>query len=448
MKTKKNLFVLTLSLLLVFLVTSPVWAAKTTTWRVTYANSYGHVTSDYFKNNAKTVKNGTTITLPKYSKAGYKIYWVTFLNGKRYSYTPGQKVEVTKNVRFDLYRYKICEVKFFSANGKTEYKKLRKNVLEGNTVKMSSVSSNGYKFVGWSRKKGGAAEVKAGSSVKINNNTAYYAVFQKSYGIKLYKYNGTYWKTINNTSGTETFPILGTTDGMYLGWSREKGKHTLSSSDFKGGDKIPGDSGSYYPVKFLTSMDKAPSVLTKPKYDKVYFVGDSRTVGMQYAVGGRKSSNVNFIAMAGKGLNWLKDTGYNELIKSVSRCDKKETKAVVFNFGVNDLANITNYLQYMKEIAPTLRKYNCKLYYMSVNPVNSAMCSYRSEKNVENFNYYIRYNLCSGENAYYKYINCCSYLQYNGWISRDKVGGGYDGLHYSHNTYFRIYDYCIKNINK
>ena len=85
---------------------------------------------------------------------------------------------------------------------------------------------------------------------------------------------------------------------------------------------------------------------------------------------------------------------------------------------------------------------------MSVNPVNSAMCSYRSEKNVAKFNYNIRYKLCSGKDTYYKYINCCSCLQYNGWISRDKVGGGYDGVHYSHNTYLRIYDYCIKNINK
>ena len=64
------------------------------------------------------------------------------------------------------------------------------------------------------------------------------------------------------------------------------------------------------------------------------------------------------------------------------------------------------------------------------------------------FNYNIRYKLCSGKDAYYKYIDCCSYLQHNGWISRDKVGGGYDGVHYSHNTYLRIYDYCIKNINK
>ena len=433
---------------MILLIASPVWANRTTMCRVTYANSGGHVSCDYFRKNAVTVKKGTTICLPKYSKVGYKTYWITYLNGRRYSYTSGQKVKINQNIRFDLHRYEICKVKFFSADGKTEYRHLRKNVLKGETLKLPSVSSDdGYQFKGWSRKEGGKGEIKEGSSVKIGNNMVYYAVFQKTYGVKLYKYSGTYWKTINNKSGMETFPILGTTDGMYLGWSREKGKHTLYSSDFKGGNKIPGNSGSYYPVKFLTSMDKAPSIL-RPKYDHVYLVGDSRTVGMQKALEGKKPSNVNFIAKRGEGLNWLKDSAYNTLIKSVSRCSKKETKAVVFNFGVNDLANSVNYIQYLNKIAPTLRKYNCKLYYMSVNPVNSAMCSYRSEKNVAKFNYNIRYKLCSGKDAYYKYIDCCSYLQHNGWISRDKVGGGYDGLHYSHNTYLRIYDYCIKNINK
>ena len=63
------------------------------------------------------------------------------------------RVVVFIDIRFDLHRYEICKVKFFSADGKTEYRQLRKNILKGETLKLPSVSSDdGYQFKGWSRK--------------------------------------------------------------------------------------------------------------------------------------------------------------------------------------------------------------------------------------------------------------------------------------------------------
>ena len=69
--------------------------------------------------------------------------------------------------------------------------------------------------------------------------------------------------------------------------------------------------------------------------------------------------------------------------------------AVVFNLGVNDMANASNYVSYMTNIASTLKSKNCKLFYMSVNPLNSTMITKagkgsRTEAQVREFNNKIR----------------------------------------------------------
>ena len=66
-------------------------------------------------------------------------------------------------------------------------------------------------------------------------------------------------------------------------------------------------------VKFGPEDDKAPSYIRTPEgYDMVYFVGDSRTIGLQWGLGSRKPSNVDFVADSGEGLEWFErrdDTG-------------------------------------------------------------------------------------------------------------------------------------------
>lgn len=129
-------------------------------------------------------------------------------------------------------------------------------------------------------------------------------------------------------------------------------------------------------------------------------------------------------------------------------------KAVIINLGVNDLNDVSSYITYMRRLANNLSlNYNCTMYYMSVNPVNSAMIrSYgagnRTEQQVAAFNRSIYRNLCSGKNKCFTYINTCSNLQKYGWISDRHNVGRYDGLHYSNETYLRIYDYCIRTLNR
>lgn len=284
------------------------------------------------------------------------------------------------------------------------------------------------------------------------------AVVQKSLrtsDVRLYKCDGSYWKTIKNTNGHAVFPAVDSkTSNMVLGWSKTRGKHTLSASDYKAGARIPSKNGKYYMVLFKASMDRAPSVITRPtKFNKVYMVGDSRTVDTKRALKSSIPSNVTFIARGGQGLAWFKREGYPSLIRSVSKRPRSERKAVIINLGVNDLDNSKAYVTYMRKVSAALKKYNCKMYYLSVNPVNSTMIKarrkkFRSEASIAAFNKVIYEQLCSGKNRSFTYINTCTRLQKYGWSSNRYNAGIHDGLHYSDQTYLRIFNYCMKYLNR
>ena len=273
--------------------------------------------------------------------------------------------------------------------------------------------------------------------------------------VRLYKCDGSYWKTIKNTNGRAVFPAVDSkTSNMVLGWSKTRGKHTLSASDYKAGARIPSKNGKYYMVLFKASMDHAPSVITRPtKFDRVYMVGDSRTVDTKRALKSSIPSNVTFIAQGGQGLAWFKREGYPSLIRSVSKRPRSERKAVIINLGVNDLNNSKAYVTYMRKVSAALKKYNCKMYYLSVNPVNSTMIKarrkkFRSEASIAAFNKVIYEQLCSGKNRSFTYINTCTRLQKYGWSSNRYNSGIHDGLHYSDQTYLRIFNYCMKYLNR
>ncbi len=242
---------------------------------------------------------------------------------------------------------------------------------------------------------------------------------------------------------------------MFLGWSRKKGK--ISDPEYYAGDAIPNLSGKYYMVVFKKSQDTAPTERkTQSKYEYVYLVGDSRTLGLRNALKSQFPENTKFIFKAGEGLRWFKKSGFSALYKEVKSQPKNIKKAVIINLGVNDLNNTTAYVKYMKNIAKKLKGYNCTMYYLSVNPVNNAMITkYRghstnskTEAKVLAFNKYIYNKLCSGKKAPFSYINTYGMLRKNGWISNKNNAGIFDGVHYSNETYLRIYDYCMRVLNR
>ena len=151
---------------------------------------------------------------------------------------------------------------------------------------------------------------------------------------------------------------------------------------------------------------------SKPKYDSYLFVGDSRTVGLDEAVSG-----VSSIAKVGAGVNYLKSV--------IDDVTKVRGKNVIFNFGVNDLANYKEYLAVYKSLPKAFLKKN-NVIIMSVNPTDGS--KYKSwNTDIDKFNKYMKKNLPSG----FSYLDTNSVLKKEGFETRD-------GCHYKPVTYRRI----------
>ena len=162
------------------------------------------------------------------------------------------------------------------------------------------------------------------------------------------------------------------------------------------------------------------------------------------------NKNVKFVCKGGTALSWLKSTGYPEVLDIIDHSDQNDERpiAVIFNHGVNGLGSYSAFVNYYKEIMPALKNKNCRLFIMSVNPINSVMidrgdCSHRDEAEILTFNDYIKKNLQG-----YTYIDMFGWLMKTGFTTD---GGSYgydiykdDGLHYSSVTYKRIYLRCLQ----
>ena len=195
------------------------------------------------------------------------------------------------------------------------------------------------------------------------------------------------------------------------------------------------------------------------KYDKIIFVGDSRTAMLRSTLKQQCSSDslkkVGFVCKTGEGLDWMKKYGEKELLNEISGMDDNaKPVAVIFNLGVNDLIHknrksisydsvASDYASYMNGLSRKLTARNCELFYMSVNPCNTAMKSTRKESEIRGFNNRLRQRL----NGNFTWINSYSYLMRCGYTTRCEFRGYTDdGVHYSMRTYKRIYAYAIKQI--
>lgn len=442
-----------------FLISNPV-SASSSQCKITFANDKGEVATETYRKWAKKAKRGEYIRLPDISKKGYRCYWVLKNGNTEKRYKPGARYKVSGNVKFCLLRCKIYNVRFYSPNGRHEFDKKRISAIKEKYITLPAVPNRkSYKGIGWKSEKNSKTVLKAGSRINITGDMKFYAVYQKSSSVVLREPDGRVYRIIyTSESKKAVFPAADIRSGdgsVVLGWSRRKGK--TSKPDYYAGDDIPTKNGDYYMVVFPKAMDKEPTVLEQPSsYDHVYFVGDSRTVEIQTALRGRTPDNVSFICKSGEGLEWFQKYGYKKLCRKLKEQPRRNKKAVIINLGANDLKKSGRYAAVMTEVSKNLRKkYNCSMYYMSVNPVNSAMIKnrvgfyLRTEKQVEDFNRMIRTSLCSGKKKSYTYINTYDYLRKNGWISDRKNNSGvHDGTHYSNETSIRIYNVSIRFLNQ
>ena len=448
-------------------------------YAVTFNNNTGTSKDNEFKDLYVRAGKNQYITLPKVpeQKGCTALGWATKTKQTKAQYKEGQKVRITKKTKFyAVYRKaKKYTVSFCMSNGSSDsaYASLKKSVTEKSTITLPKVPSRkGYINDGWMLKTSQKTQhYNEGDKVKVYGNCKFYAVQEQAASVVLHKTRGAEYKTIYVKKGDSfTLPGAENPEGYtFMGWSTKPNIVITGSKpgkvQYETGEVIPSVNSTIhlYQVMYQRNTEKnlISSQMAKPdlnRYGGVIMVGDSRTVRMRQALAaqncGANMNGVRFVSASGQGLKWFKDEGYRHLINQIKhiRVSSSKPVAVVFNLGVNDLYRISDYVAYMNELAPELEKMNCKLYYMSVNPINGVMIektgrlSLRKEADVREFNDRIKTGLDD-----YTYIDTYSWLMQNGFGTSNGVNGKDssedDGLHYTVKTYKRIYDYCLRYVN-
>lgn len=162
--------------------------------------------------------------------------------------------------------------------------------------------------------------------------------------------------------------------------------------------------------------------------DNIMFIGDSRTVGMKWAVGKNK---YKWIAEVGMGYGWLTGTAGPMISVSANAGTK-----LVFNLGVNDPGNAGKYAEYINKRIDKWDKAGIKVYYASVNPVIDGYSNATNEK-VDACNDILKEEL----DERVGWIDTNAYLFDRGFNTAD-------GLHYDEDTYKAIYGFILTRIEE
>ncbi len=156
------------------------------------------------------------------------------------------------------------------------------------------------------------------------------------------------------------------------------------------------------------------------------FVGDSRTVQMQMAVG---SSDKAYIAKVGEGYSWFKNTALSQIPAYAGN-----GTTMIINFGVNDLGNVSKYISLINSNIDAWTEAGITVYYAAVTPVGD--CTTVSNAQIESFNSRMQSEL----DPRIKWLDGYSYLTQTGFSTAD-------GLHYNMDTYRSLYSYYMSVID-
>ncbi len=449
-----------------------VSASAETKYKVTFSNNSGTSTSSEYKKLYKTVEKGTEITLPSFTapKGYINLGWTTTKGKASPLYKIGSRYTVYKNTKFYLVQKKLYTVSFADTDGKTDssYESLKKKIQEGKTMILpESQPKAGYTFLGWSLNKNSEkADLKAGTKYKPLKTITLYAAYAQNLTVTYLSNDGKkVYKIVTIPKGS-SLKLSGRANNIgytFLGWATKPGT-SVNPTYMVGKTIVVNSELRLYAVQYNKSKEFNYTESDLPrvditKYTKVILVGDSRTYRMKQTLENQFSSatlrGVDFVAKGGAALSWFDETGYQKLIKSIGKGGTvAKPIAVVFNLGVNDMQRLTEYIEYMKRIEPVLKSKNCKLFYMSINPLNNVLLHKNGSKDRPEtreyyFNQKIQSALCA--NKSFTYIDAFTYLMKKGYSfdSGRGVDTGYeDGIHYSTKTYKRIYAYVIDLLNK
>ncbi|HJC24638.1 MAG TPA: hypothetical protein H9761_13180 [Candidatus Eisenbergiella merdavium] len=161
--------------------------------------------------------------------------------------------------------------------------------------------------------------------------------------------------------------------------------------------------------------------------EDIIFVGDSRFVQMENAVG---ENPYRWIAKVSQGYDWF----VAEAVPQIDDAVQSGTK-ILINFGVNDVANEEAYAELVNRKAAEWNEKGARVYYSSVNPVENGR--YVTEEKVEKFNESLEADLDSEV----EWIDSFSWLVQDGYTLTD-------GLHFSRETYERLYAFYLDELSQ
>ncbi len=180
--------------------------------------------------------------------------------------------------------------------------------------------------------------------------------------------------------------------------------------------------------------------------EKRFFIGDSRTVGMAFAVNGSghfSSSDVEngtatvgmdtWSAKSAEAFIWMKNTGIPNIENKLD-----DTSALIILMGVNNMISkedaeeyIKRYTDYYNEKIPQWNERGIRVYFAALMPC--------SGKHAFRNTYIEKFNNKMQEIENLNYIDTYNFVKDNGITLPD-------GLHYSSSGNKKIYEYIIENL--
>lgn len=171
-----------------------------------------------------------------------------------------------------------------------------------------------------------------------------------------------------------------------------------------------------------------------PAAGKLIFAGDSRTGQMGNAVGGSQAwPGTAFVACFGGGVEWLSGQKAKQDIDSFVT----PGSVVILNYGVNDLARHNDYIPLINRYAADWREKGAAVYFASVGPVGENEYGKRNWA-VEYFNGQLSGRLDRSIGR----IDLYGYLTASGYATLP------DGLHYTPDTYARMFQFLCQSVGR
>lgn len=171
-----------------------------------------------------------------------------------------------------------------------------------------------------------------------------------------------------------------------------------------------------------------------PAAGNLIFVGDSRTGQMENAVGGSQAwPGTVFVACFGGGAEWLSGQKAKQDIDSFVI----PGSVIILNYGVNDLARHNDYIPLINRYAADWREKGAAVYFASVGPVGENEYGKRNWA-VEYFNGQLSGRLDRSIGR----IDLYGYLTASGYATLP------DGLHYTPDTYARMFQFLCQSVGR